>query len=184
MRNYIKFAFFSLSLIFIFFSCSNNGTSTGNPLVSLRYQNFNASLSAFTVNQLHLCFKRVRFKQLGETTNTDTTLDSDNIDFDIGEKSISSAGDLLGDVNVPAGQYARIEFDLDNHCGNGYSVYINNSNGTFSTTNSITIKFQGTFNLNQNTELNLAIQPIITSVNSVSSSVGIKTVLEGVSGSF
>lgn len=165
-------------------SCAKNeGTSTGNPFVALKYQSYNA-LSAFTVNQLKFCFKRVRFKQLGEPTSTDTELDGDNIDFVIGEKLITTIGDTLGEVRVPPGQYARVEFDLDNHCGNGYSVYINNSNGTFSTSDRITIKFEGTFVLQSNTDLNLAIQPIINAVNNVNNSANIKTTLEGVSGTF
>ena len=162
----------------------NDGTSTGNPFVALKYQSYSAAISIFAVNQLNLCFKRVRFKQLGEPTSTDSTTDSDNIDFEVGEKSITSIGDTLGEVRVPAGQYARVEFDLDNHCGNGYSVYINNSNGIFSTNDRITIKFEGTFNLQENTDLNLAIQPIINAINSVNSSANIKASLEGISGGF
>lgn len=175
-----------LTVFFIFtFGCAETkGTSTGNPFVVLKYQSFNAALSAFTVNQLNFCFKRVRFKQLGEPSNPDPTIDSDNIDFAIGEKTITSIGDTLGEVRVPPGQYARVELDLDNSCGNGYSVYINNSNGTFSTTDRITIKFEGTFTLNANSDLNLAIQPIINAVNTVNNSANIKTTLEAVSGGF
>lgn len=175
---------FALFLIFSFGCAKNDGTSTGNPFVALKYQSYNAAMSIFAVNQLNFCFKRVRFKQLGEPTNSDPTIDVDNIDFEIGEKVITSIGDTLGEARVPAGQYSRVEFDLDNNCGNGYSVYINNSNGIFSTNERITIKFEGTFNLQTNTDLNLAIQPIISAINTVNNSANIKTTLEGVSGGF
>lgn len=175
-----------LSLFFVFtFGCAETkGTSTGNPFVTLKYQSFNAALSVLIVNQLNFCFKRVRFKKLGEPSNPDPTVDSDNIDFAIGEKTITSIGDTLGEVRVPPGVYARVELDLDNDCGNGYSAYINNSNGTFSTNDRITIKFEGTFTLETNTELDLVIQPIINAVDTVNNSANIKSTLEAISGGF
>ena len=181
----MKLKFFVLLLLTIHLGCAKSqGTSTGNPFVALNYKSYNAALSTLAANQVKFCFKRVRFKQLNETTNTDPSADSDNIDFEIGEKSMLSIGDTLGEVNVPSGQYARVEFDLDNHCGNGYSVYIDNSNGIYSTNDRITIKFEGSFAFDANTELSLEMQPLISAINTVSGSTTIKTILESVSGSF
>lgn len=174
----------SIFIALILSSCSNQGTSTGNPLVNLRYSTFSSSMSTLAVSAAKLCFKRVRFKQAGETTNPDPSLDADNIDFDIGEKTLSPTGGGLGNVYVSKGQYVRLEFDLDNHCGNGYSVSVTNSSGTFTTNDGVSIKFEGTLNIDGDISLELFIQNIVTELNAVTNSSQIKTRLESVSGSF
>lgn len=165
-------------------ACSNKGTSTGNPLINLRYGAFSASLSTLAVSNAKLCFKRVRFKQAGETTNPIPSLDEDNIDFDIGEKTLLPMGDGLGNVNVPKGQYVRLEFDLDNHCGNGYSVSVTNSSGTFITNDGLSIKFEGVLNITADVSLELFMQNIVSQLNAVTDSSQIKTRLESISGTF
>lgn len=174
----------SILIALILSSCLNNGTSTGNPLVNLRYGTFSSSMSALAVSNAKLCFKRVRFKQAGETTNPDPSLDADNIDFDIGEKTLSPMGAGLGNVNVPKGQYVRLEFDIDNHCGNGYSVSVTNSSGTFTTNDGVSIKFEGTLNIVGDISLEIFMQNIVTELNAVTNSSQIKTRLESVSGTF
>lgn len=174
----------TICILILIIGCANNGTSTGNPLVNLRYGSFSSSLSAFTVNQAKFCFKRVRFKQAGELTNSDPAVDGDNVDFDIGEKTLNAVGDNLGNITVPPAVYTRIEFDLDNHCGNGYSVYLVNTSGTFSTNDTISIKFEGNVVLNSDVSLNLALQNLISALNTVSSSTQIRTKLEAASGSY
>jgi hypothetical protein len=186
---------FLVSIISILLaSCGlSQGTSTGNPLVSLKFDAFNSSLAvqkvsdvgASTVSNLTMCFKRLRFKTASETTNPDPTQDSDNIDFYLGDVSISSLGTNLEDVHLPAGTYERIEFDLDDDCPSGKSVQLTNSHGTYSTTDRMTIKFEGTFVHNgSNAELGLEIQQIVSALNTVNNANDIKDTAEGVDGSF
>jgi hypothetical protein len=181
-----------LSLVFV--GCSgSNGTSTGNPLVSLKFAAFNSSLavknasedvSAMTVSSLKMCFKRLRFKMSSETTNPDPSLDSDNLDFYLGDVTISSLGTTLSSLNVPAGTYERIEFDLSDDCPSGKSVQVTNSNGTFSTDSKMTIKFEGNFVNTGTSDLTMQIQAIVSALNTVTNSSQIKNKAEGVSGTF
>lgn len=164
--------------------CSNNkGTSTGNPLVNLRFGSF-SGLSVLAVSEVKFCFKRLRFKQPGELTNTDSTIDEDNIDFEIGEKILATSGDNLGNVRVPPGNYERIEFDLDNSCLSGTSVSVTNTSGVFTTSQKITIKFTGNININSDVSVDLAMQNLINQLNTVTNSSEIKTKLEAVSAGF
>lgn len=191
MKKLTHHLIFTVMLIFIFnfvfsmLSCNTNsgGTSTGNPLINLRSGTY-SGLSALSVNEVRFCFKRVRFKLPGELTNSDPALDADNIDFAIGEKILNTLGDNFGSINVPPGNYARIEFDLANTCGNGYSAYVVNSSGTFSTTQGATIKFSGNITINADISIELMLQNLIFSLNSVTNNADIKTNLEAASGVF
>lgn len=181
----MKAVFYILILIGMFLTACNNseGTSTGNPLVNIRSGTYSA-LSAMTVSEARFCFRRVRFKQAGELTNSDPTVDEDNIDFFIGEKILSTVGDNFGNVRVPPGNYVRIEFDLDNSCGNGYSVYLINGISSFTSNQHISIKFTGNITINSDLSLELALQNLINELNTVTTNSEIKTKLESISGSF
>lgn len=164
-------------------SCSNSqGTSTGNPLVNLRSGVF-TSLSIQAVSEARFCFKRIRFKQAGELTNIDPTIDEDNIDFQIGLKILSTAGDNFGSIRVPPGNYTRIEFDLDNSCAVGYAVSVTNAApGPLSTSQSVTIKFFGNITINSDVSIELALQNLVNALNTVTDGAQIKTQLEAASG--
>lgn len=188
----------SLLLIFIIAaSCGKNsddkdntgGTTTGNPtLVNMRF----ASYSSFSQNNMILalnstsnlstltfCFKRLRFK-------SDTS--SSNIDIELGEVTINQEGTDLSTVEVPKGTYTRIEFDLEKDCenNNADSVSLVNDNGTFSTDDRITIKFEGEIILNQSSkDLDLYINNFTDALKDYSASDGsIKDLLEIKEGSF
>lgn len=180
--NYLKsvLCFFILILLS---ACQNKGTSTGNPLVNLR-SGIYSSLSIQAVSEARFCFKRLRFKQAGELTAADPTLDLDNIDFAIGEKILNAAGDNFGNVTVPPGNYTRIEFDLDSSCSGGYSVSVTNSSGTYSTSQGISIKFEGNITINADVSIELALQNLIGALNTVTDSSQIRTKLEAVSGAY
>lgn len=188
--NKVVVALIALAL----FGCApgGNGTSTGNPLVDIRIGSFNATavaqktgVSAMAVNSLKFCFKRVRFKMSGETTNPDPTIDEDNIDFDLGEVTISSLGTNLQSISLPLGTYERVEFDLEDDCASNKSVQLDNANGSFSTSDRITIRFDGNFTHDGSSDiLNLGIQNIISALNTVSNSLEIKNKAEGASGDF
>jgi hypothetical protein len=187
--------FIALISLFALGCAQSGGTSTGNPLVDLKFDAFNASLAmkkatatdigALSVSSLKFCFKRLRFKQSGDSTNPDPTQDSDNQDFYLGEVTISSLGTNLSGVTLPAGTYERIEFDLEDSCPSGHSVELTNGNGTFTTSDSITIRFDGSFTqTGADTTLGMDIQAIVSALNTVSNSSQIKNKAEGVDGSF
>ncbi|MCM2280983.1 MAG: hypothetical protein NDI61_03960 [Bdellovibrionaceae bacterium] len=173
--------------------CAGQGTSTGNPLVALSLQGYANPASVpsakvgdvvpSAVSPLTLCFKRVRFKQAGEETTEDPSLDEDNVDFNLGEVSIDASGTPLQSVAVPPGTYTRVEFDLENHCASGKSVALTNSHDSFTSTDRITIRFDGSFQHdNSDKALALDLQQIINALDAVTSDAEIKTRAEGVSG--
>lgn len=161
---------------------SSGGTSTGNPLVDVKFKAYN---STQTLTSLKFCFKRIRFKMAGQTTNPDPSQDSDNLDFYLGEVNISNLGTNLENVSLPLGTYTRIEMDLEDKCPSGKSVQVTNSNGTFSTSDGITIRFDGTFvHSSTNETLELGIQQITSALNTVTSDSNIRSKAESVSGDF
>jgi hypothetical protein len=161
---------------------SSQGTSTGNPLVSVQFKSYSAlaasEVTEQSVSNLQMCFKRLRFKY------ADPLVADDNIDLILDEVNINPNGTLVSAVRVPPGTYSRIEFDLDNHCTSTRSVQITNGNGSFSTSDSITIRFDGTFVLSNSQDLNLDVQSIITALGNVNADSAIKTQAESVQGSF
>jgi Domain of unknown function (DUF4382) len=167
-------------------------TATGNPAVTLAFAPYGSSAlfelipSAYAaVSSATLCFKRLRFKTQDETTSADPANDSDNIDFSLGEVTLSPSGTTLSSVQIPAGTYTRIEFDLEDKCASGKSLQLTNSNGSFSTDQRITIKFNGTFTATGATQnLSLAIDSILTALDAATNNNGLKSTAEGASGTF
>ncbi len=164
--------------VLVFFSLSGCGTTTGSYVVSF------SSYSRSNVSALKFCVKRIRFKTDGETTSGDPSSDEDNIDFDLGEVTIDSSGSNLSSVSVPQGTYKRVEIDLEDHCASGKSLQITNGNGTFSTTQRISVKFEGTFTAEKSAEgaLELGIQLIINALDTVTNNSEIRDQAESVSG--
>jgi len=135
------------------------------------------------VSNLKLCFKRLRFKMADEVTNPDPTLDSDNIDFSLGEIDISAGSTALGVISLPAGNYKRVEFDLENSCASGKSMSLVNTNGSYTSTERVTIKFEGDFSANADGTLTLGVQQILTQLNSYDGlSASLKVSAEAISG--
>lgn len=189
----MKIILVSIVSILMVSCAADQGTSTGNPLVSLKFDSFNSSLAlsktsdveATAVSSLKMCFKRLRFKKANEATNPDPELDEDNIDFFLGDVSISSLGTALKSVQLPMGVYKRIEIDLDDKCSSDLSVQLTNSTGSYDTDDRITIRFEGTFNHNGNSpDLTMNIQAIVSALNTVTSAGQIKSKAQGVNGTF
>ena len=134
------------------------------------------------VSDLKFCFKRLRFKQ----DLADGVVDADdNIDLEIGLKSISNAGTLLGTVSVPEGTYKRIEFDLEPTCDGvtANSVSLVNDHGGFSSQSTITIKFEGSFIVSGDADLELGIQAILDAANTYNGTgSNLKDAMEAISG--
>jgi hypothetical protein len=136
-----------------------------------------------SISEVQMCFKRLRFKQEGEETSANPADDPDNVDLKLGLVTLDAAGTGLSTVNVANGTYTRIEFDLEDGCGTGYSLQVNNL-GLYSTTDGITIRFQGTFNVDTGSQsLAMSIQSIIDALTPVTSGSALRAAAEGVSGS-
>lgn len=183
----------NLNLLFLLFTftitgCAGGGTTIGNPVtVELKLSSYTSTQSIETqaVSSLTFCFKRLRFKQEGETTNSDSSTDEDNIDLNLGEVTISPSGTNLTSVSIPSGVYTRVEFDLEKDCSSQKSIQVTNDSGSFSTEDRITIKFEGYFVASDSSKvLNLGLSNIITKLNEVTANSEIKTKAESASGEF
>jgi len=168
--------------------CGPGGTTTGNPLITLKSAPYSTGFARFglpfiseahaAVSSLNLCFKRLRFKT---TSNSDTM---ENYDFNPGMVALSASGNTLGAITLPNGTYRRVEFDLESGCGTDQSVSFWNDS-PFSTSDRITVRFDGEFTVSgENSTLTLDFQPLVTALNTITNSNQISDALEAVSGSF
>lgn len=151
-------------------------TAKFNPL------NFLIPSAYAAVSDLKFCFKRLRFKR----DPLDPNEVDDNINLELGNMAISNSGTILAKVSVPAGTYTRIEFDLEPSCDDvePNSVNLINGNGTFSSTSTIKVKFEGTFIVDGAETLELGVQNIMDAANAYDGlgGVSLKDALEAVSG--
>lgn len=186
-----------LLLSVLIFSASGCGpTTTGNPVdkqpVTLRMAD--TQPFAFLKKGLDLiipearaaitnskfCFKRLRFKP-------DSSSSGSNIDLELGQIDIDPNGTDLLTVEVPVGEYKRIEFDLEKDCdGVGFksSVEFDNANGPFDTDETITIKFDGSYNVSSAGTLTLDIDALYDALDLVTANNQIKPALENAPGDF
>ncbi len=180
-----------LFVLLMFASCQPGGNKS--PLTS-GPQPVSVSLGAYTtagfssffisdahaaVSDLRLCFKRMRLKK--SITDIDDPLVDENVDLNLGQVSISTAGTNLGVVNVPADTYFRVEFDLEPACA-AKSLNLSNDFGVFSSGENIKIKFDGVFVVNGAEILQLGIQDILNAANAYNGVGSLKTAFESVSG--
>jgi hypothetical protein len=178
MKKLISFV--SLVALLNFVSCakkaddSDSSSSSSNKQVTLKFGEYTtASYSPLNllipnahaaISGLKFCFKRLRFKPAEEVEET-----ADNIDFDLGEQDIGSTGTVLGTISVPAGEYRRIEIDLEPTCGagDGWSAQLVNDHGSFELAERVTIKFEGTYIVNAEETFNLDVQPLMDALNAI-----------------
>lgn len=172
-------------------SCGNGGTTTGNPIqlvVSLAGYNNSFARRILRIlipdahaslNDFKMCFKRMRFKAESSSSGED-------VDLELGEIEIKQGGTYLTDINISPGTYKEIEFDLAKDCNGSASpsVSITNGNGTFTTNDSLTIKFQGSFST-EDGDLTMFVQNLVDEMKNYQVSDGsIKSQLELVSGTY
>lgn len=170
--------------------CSPQNTKLHN--IGLQFSSYNAARNNFlrlflpeanaAVSNLKFCFKRLRFKTLNEPTNIDPAADSDNIDFNLGEVDIAAGATTLGTITLPEGDYVRVEFDLENSCASGKSIQLTNTHGSFTSTERITIKFEGNFTANIDGTLTLGVQQILDQLNNYNGTGTLKVSAEAASG--
>lgn len=178
-------------ILFSFSGCGPGGTGTGNPVTVRMIDNqpfawlkksFDTVLPSANaaVGNVKFCFKRLRFKP-------DSSTNGSNFDLAIGEVDIDPNGTNLLTLKVPSGTYQRIEFDLENECdgitGKPSVSFINN-NGSFSTTDRMTIKFEGIFVVDGTETLDLNIDALLDNLELVNNNNQIKINLESATGDF
>lgn len=167
-----------------------SGTTTGDPYVDVNFEPYSPSIASRIrqliikdayagVNSLTFCFKRIRFKASDSDVGND-------IELDLGEVLIKEEGTFLGQVQLSSGTYKRIEFDLEKDCDGTTkpSISLLNDNGSFSSDDRVTIKFEGDFNPSEQ-DLNMFIQSFINVLKNYTLADGsLKDVLEEVSGTY
>jgi hypothetical protein len=120
------------------------------------------------VSNVRLCFKRLRFKT-AENMSSNSTDAEDNIDIALGEVEIVPGAEL-GEVTIPAGEYRRVEFDLESTCAGGKSASYQLGGVTYASTATITVKFEGRFDASQSGQkLELGFGAIINALDSLPS---------------
>ena len=123
-----------------------------------------------------MCFRRLRFDGVIE------------IDLPIGEKVITSSGTNLTTLNLAAGTYDRVEFDLRSDCASnssGYSMVVHNANGNFHTSSDVSIRFDGNFVYDGSVgSLNLMIYNILKSLEAVTNDSQVQSAAEAASGDY
>ena len=155
---------------------STSGTTTGNPMTTLKLSSFTVSGYSTGELQATFCVKRLRFKRDG--------FFEDNIDFNLGQITLDENGRDLQTIQLPPGNYRRIEIDFDDNCPNSLSVVLTNKQGSFNTNDRTSIKFYGVFNHTQtNQQITLFTQSIMQGLSTVNSDEEIKDILENVPGS-
>ena len=188
MKSIFLLVLFSLS------SCGG-GTTTGNPVHTVNLKMQDRAPLAFlkkisdailpsayaNISGISFCFKRLRFKPDESTNGT-------NYDLELGRVEIDAVNgtDLLTIV-VPEGTYRRIEFDLEGGCDGDAlkpSVTFLNGSTSYSTQDNMTIKFEGTYRVTSNGTLNLDIDALVDTMNTISDSNQIKSELENSTGQF
>ncbi len=191
MKSFISLSLsMAIALATAITQSSCGGTTTGNPVVTLKAAPYGAMASSWfslitpayaAVSDLTLCFKRLRFKTDFDGESDGDQADSENFNFDLGEVTLSPSGSTLGSVAVPAGTYRRIEFELDSSCASGQSVQYNN--GSLRQTNDrINIKFEGVFEAEgDGLTLSLEFDQIIATLDPITDETQIKTELEDLS---
>lgn len=159
-----------------------------NTTAQNRFINFLLPSAYATVTDTTMCFKRLRFKL--DSNSTEENGGSHNIDFTPGEVSLASSWIYLGEVTVPAGNYRRVEFDIEKNCGSsssGKSISFTNNYGQFWSDQTVNIIFEGDFEASRSgQQLNLNTLTIINALDNVMSLSDVKpTLLDArVKGSF
>lgn len=199
MKRKLKIAIVGIGILGGMVGFHGCGTTVGNPVVTIGIDSYSPSAggrelfpfsflipSAYaSIGEVKLCFKRIRFKPDEKSTSEDVDADLDNLDFQIGEVTLSPGGTKLGSLVVPSGDYRRIEFDFKRDCSSGYSVQVTNGNGSFKTNETISVRFKGNFVVDStDREITLKIQSILQQLENVTSDSEIKKKAEGAEGSF
>ena len=170
--------FLHISLLLFLVSCGDDD-KVSKSTVTLNFSTFTVAKSnildliipkafAASLTNATFCIKRLRFK----TEDDDINETSDNVDFSPGVVTLSSEGSSIGSIILPLGTYKRVEIDMEVDCKDEdpsqTSIAFTNDFGSYSTDDTVTVKWRGTFEANEATEtLSLNIQNVITTLSSI-----------------
>lgn len=212
LSSVIIFTFFALTAVVGFQNCSgflgldlgqSKGTSTGNPSLHLSFAPYGFTAQGITLQKANnrllapdqlqnvsviFCIGELKFKTEVDALENEDGSDNDevrNIRFNTREIAISPLGTDLDFVEVPAAEFKQVEFKLkpSSACSARKSVVVHNSLGTFSSTETIKLKFNGLKSVSVETQdIQLNIQAIIEALSSVSADDQIIDKIESVFG--
>lgn len=131
----------------------NGGTSTDNPkpTVSLQIGEFASTLPPGTAApKILLCVSEIRFEKLISSPDPNAP-DSTRIRIPDENKlvELKPDGTLIDVLNIPVGNYGRIELRLRADCG-GVSAAVTNANGEIQVNSDMDVRFAGSISNNGN----------------------------------
>jgi len=139
-----------LLIYLILNSCGSSGGTEPSAIATVKLSQYNNT----DITNLEICPHRIRFK----TSEDDADNDEDNTDLaslSIGAITLTSAGKVIADVSVKEATYSSVEIDLNTSCTSGKSLIFTNDNGTYSSTEKITLRYTGELKINGSFTLSL-----------------------------
>lgn len=164
-------------------------TPAAGPFFNLKFGSSQlSSMQTSQISFLTFCFSQIKFVPYIDINNPDPTAVTQKFDFDMDDVTYSKNGTSLSFVSLPTGKYQSIQIILANQCSSGRSVQLTNSNGIFSTTNTITITLIGFPSYLEITDatsqVSLNIDNVIPVLLNVTGDIQIKSAIEANNGSF
>jgi hypothetical protein len=162
-----------------FNSCNSfRGTEGGNPMAS--HTAIAVKVGPNTgalVSELALCPRQVRFVPLNADAPTETFALSN------GDVSLAPTDVSIGVVTVANQTYKRVELIVSDQCESRKSVRVTNANGSYSTSEETTIRFDGTFAVAPSSmALSLLADNVISELAPVTSNAEVKASAEATAG--
>ncbi len=169
----------AVCLIPLSFAPGCSGTRQGNP-GGARTSTLQLEVGAIqhaSISQLSMCFSDLRLYPSQSTTPVPLAIAATEV-------SASAASVSLTQAEVPSGTYSRLEADLKTSCASGKSMLVSNGNGTFSSTETITLKFNGVVALQAGSTHSVKIeaQPIADELPAVANDSAVKSTSEATAG--
>lgn len=151
--------------------CGGQGARSSDPAVTVFTQPYS---SAFTgVQSLSICLESITFQE--------TASETDDGIMEIRPRktqALETQGTDLTTIQVPSGTYKRIELILDNVCGTGESLSLQNLSGSFSSSDQLILRFEGELTLEADTDLGLDLDIFLNELGSITSNPQIRTRLD------
>jgi hypothetical protein len=164
---------FPVLLLLIWGCAGTKGANPGQPAPTVLIT-IEAGPIASAISQLQICPSEVKLTAAPGGTDVVAPLE-------MTERSLGS-GSTIASVSIPQQSYDGIELRLSQACASSRSMRITNTNGTFQSTETIVLAFNGTFTATHEQSIRLDIVPLTNQLASVSSDTQIKTTAEAAIG--
>ncbi len=170
----------------------SQGTSTGNPSLHLSFAAYGSAAMGASMNKpvaatvtttdnlqnitVIMCIGNVKFRTIVDSSSN---TDIQNVPFAARQVSLSPLGTDLDFISLPPSEYRQVEMSLNGSKCGGSSVVVSNLNGQFSSSENISMKFNGSKNVDFNSqEISLKIQAIVEALMTVTSDGEIRGKIE------